>query len=548
MKHLRLRIPILITAILFSFLVASPAFAGTELLILLDASGNMAGPGAPGTGHTKFVELKSALNTMLQNLPADVAVGLRVMGGSPSADCFSSYLYYPPSQGFRSTIQDYLDSVSPSGTRALAQGVEDGLSDLTTETSGMDRILLVLTGGSDDCGRTYDTLISNMSYEQNPPKIVIFATDLSNDESQALGELASQSGGRLTALESTADFAATLFAYSQGFSNNLRVYLVDGIGNAVDGDIVVTNTSNSEIVAEMLDIADYSITVPPGTYEVTGRYLGQEMSSDVFTMQPGDSKTISLEFDVYQESFTLTLRDLDGLPFPARAVFLNSLNEPVLTTEVNSVHRVQLPPDTYTIEITYSDMVETIYGVRVGPESEPNLEYEMPVEMANLQVEVSNLMGTPLNAEVTIFDNQGSVINEAPFTSYLYATVPPGEYRVTAEFEGNQDEETVYIYPGDTLPVALEIDVQLGDIFVMLRTEAGNDIWGWVRLYDSDGNLLERYDTERIESPDWYFRDIPVGIYRIDAEAEDTIRTYDGVEVTADQETEITITFPDEVY
>jgi hypothetical protein len=548
MNTFRLRIPFLITAILISLVAASPAFASTEILILLDASGNMAGPGATGTGHTKFVELKTALNSMLQSLPADVYVGLSIMGGTPSADCFSSYLYYPPSQGFRSAIQDYLDSVHPAGSRALNQGIEDGLSDLNSETEGTDRILLVMTGGPDDCGRTYDSLQSNMSYEMNPPKIVIFATNLSDDESQALGELASQSGGRLTSLASTADFTSTLLSYSLGFLNNLRVYLVDGTGNAVGGDIVVTNTSTNQVVAETLDISEYSVTVPPGTYEVTGRYLGQEMSSNTFTLQPGDSKTISLEFNVYQEPFTLTLRDLDGLPFPARVVFLNSLNEPVLTTEVDSIHRVQLPPDTYTIEISYSDMVETIYGVRIGAGSDETMEYEMPVEMATLQVEVANMLGTPLNADVKIFDNQGSVINEAPFTSYLYATVPPGEYRVTAEFDGNQDEETVYIYPGDTLPVALEIDVQLGDIFVMLRTEAGNDIWGWVRLYDSNGNLLERYDTERIESPDWFFTDIPVGVYQIEAEAEGTVRTYGGVEVTAEQETEITITFPEDVY
>lgn len=548
MHRNHVRIPVLFALILTAWFVAVPALATTKLMILVDASGNMSSPGAPGSNHTKFVELKNGINTMLQNLPSDVEVGLRVMGGTPSADCYNSYLYYPPSVGFRSTIQDYLDAVHPSGSRALCQGIEDGLGDLAGEDQGTEKILLVLTGGPDDCGREFDSLIRNLSYERNSPNIIIFSTNLSSSETDTLGDLASETGGRLTVLQSTSDFSPALLAYTEGFSNNLRIYLLDGTGNAVDGDVVVTNTLTNDVVAEILDISEYSLTVPQGTYQVTGRFLGQEVRSDIFTMQPGDNKTVSLEFNVYREPFTLTLRDIYGMPFPARVVFKNSMNEPVFTTELDSVHRVQLPPDTYTIEITYSGMVETIFGVQVGPGLESSLDYELPIELATLQVEVANYMGTPLNAEVKIFDRDGGVVDEAPFTSYLYSRVPPGEYRVTAEFEGSQAEETVYIYPGETRQIGLEIDVELGDLYIMLRTESGNDVWGWVRIYDSAGNLLERFDRERIESPDWYFTDIPVGVYRIEAENEDTVRTYSGVEVRNDEETEITIAFPDEGY
>jgi hypothetical protein len=371
---------------------------------------------------------------------------------------------------------------------------------------------------------------------------------LSDDESDALGELAASTGGRLIELESTSDFGTALLEFAVGFANNLRINLSDSSGNAVAGDIVVTDMASSEILTEQLDISDYSLTVSPGTYEVTGRYLGEEVSSGSFTIEEGGSKTVSLEFSVYREPFILMLRDLFGQPFQARVTFLNSMNEPVLTTEMDSTHRVELPPDTYTIEVKFGDQTEEIYGVSIGPGSENELEYEVQVELATLQVEVSSYMGTPLNAKVQIFDSDGSLIDEAPNTSYLYSSVPPGEYRVTAEFENSQDEETVYIYPGETLQVGLEIDVDLGNIFVMLRTESGNDVWGWVRIYDSDGNLLERFDTERIETPDWYFTDIPIGIYRAEAEANDLVRVYDGIEVTSNEETEVTITFPDETY
>lgn len=541
------RIPYLVTLVLAVFLSANPAFAGTELMILVDASGSVAAPGTAGTGHTKYDEIKAGLNTMLQSIPTEIEVGLRVMGGSPTSDCFNTYLYYPPSQGFRSVIQDYLDSIHPAGSRALLQGIEDGLGDLAGD-EGETRILLVVTGGPDDCGRDFDDLIRILSYESHTPRIVILAANLSNDDSRELGELASETGGRLTNFQSTAEFNTALLAFSMGFDNNLQIHLLDSFGNAVDGDIIITNTSTNEIVAELLDIPDYSVTVPLGSYQVMGRYLGQEIISDVFQIQSGSTETISLEFTVYQEPFTLTLRDLYGMPFRARVTFENSMGDAVVSTELDSIHRVLLPPDIYTVIIKYGDQQMEIYGVRIGPGQEPTLDYEVPVELATLQVEVSNFLGTPLNAKVEIFDLDGALVEEAPFTSYLYSTMPPGEYRIVASFEGIQNEETVYIYPGETRQVGLEIDVELGDIFVMLRTESGNDVWGWVKIYDMNGNLLERFDRERIESPDWFFTNIPIGIYKIEAEADNMVRVYNGIEVRPDEETEVLVTFPDEVY
>jgi len=71
---------------------------------------------------------------------------------------------------------------------------------------------------------------------------------------------------------------------------------------------------------------------------------------------------------------------------------------------------------------------------------------------------------------------------------------------------------------------------------------------GWVKLYDSDGNLYERYDRETIEQPEWSFTDIPVGVYSLEGEVDGIVRTITGVEVRDNEETVVELTFPDETY
>ena len=139
-------------------------------------------------------------------------------------------------------------------------------------------------------------------------------------------------------------------------------------------------------------------------------------------------------------------------------------------------------------------------------------------------------------------------MDSAPSTSYLYSRLPPGTYRVVAKFQDIEVEESVYLNSGEQRQIGLEMNVAIGDIFVKLRTESDNDVWGWVKVYDNNGNLIERFSRERIESPDWSITDLPVGIYRIEAEAEGVVRIVSGVEVKENEETEVVITFPDEVY
>ncbi len=539
--------PLLISLLACALLmIAGAASAETQMMVLLDASGSMAAPGRAGTSNTRFDEVKTALNALLQNLPADVAVGLRVMGGSGAADCYTTYLYFPPATGIRSQFQDFVDTIHPAGTRALYQGVEDALGDTAGSARGAERIILVITGGGDECGRDFTTLAATYAWATDVPRVVIYGMNMSTSEKESIGEFAAETGGRLIDIGTTMDLAAALETFAQEFTNNLRIHLQDTSGNAVSGDVLVRDVRTDTVIEERLDTSDLAIDVEPGEYEVVGRYLGEEVRSDRFLIGEDGGKTVVLEFSVYREPFTLMLRDLYDQPLMARVTFVNTNGDAVYTTEVGAVHRVELPADSYTLQIRVGDFYQEISGVQVGPGLENTYEAELPIELGTLEVEVANVYGFPLNAAVSIYDSEGTLIDEAPSTSYLYSRLPPGQYRILAEYEDIQSEETVYLSPGEQMQVGLEIDIALGDIFIMLRTDSGNDVWGWVRVYDSMGNLLERFDRERIESPDWYLTDVPVGIYRIEAEADGIVRVISGVEVNENEETEVTVYFPDE--
>ena len=547
----RNRIPLLVLFPLFLLSIttisAGPGqSAQTQIMLLLDASGSMATPGETGTGATKFGELAPALTAMLNELPADIAVGLRIVGGSPSADCYSSTLYSPLSTGERGSIQDTVAGIHPAGTRALYYGIEQGITDFPNYTPG-DRILLVITDAADACNRNFAVLASTYKNTPNQPRIVIFGLDLTNADLNTLGEFVGEFGGRLTPLASTSELSDALVKFAREFTNNIRVHLQDPTGTGVKGDITIKSITNGKVVAETLDQADYSTNLPPDTYQVKARYLGQEVSSEQFTIRAGESKTISLTFPGHLEEFVINLKDTFGNPVKAKVTFINTAGDRIITTDLNNRHKVNLPPDTYTLEIKVGDHQETVYGVIVGPGQPPSRDIEIPIEMGVIEAEVTNSQGAPISALIKILDADGTIIDQTPNSSHLYSPVPPGQYEVTAEANGVKGSQTVYIYQGDQKQVGIELDIPTGSLHIKLRTESDGDAWGWVNLYDSAGNLVKKFAPEVAESPDWDFEDLPEGVYRIEAEVDTVVRTRSGVVIKSDVEAQVTITFPEAV-
>ena len=536
---------ILSIGILAGFLAfAYVAHAATEIQVVLDASSSMGELGAPGSGKTKFQEATDALTGMLQTLPPDMAIGLRLIGGSPTSDCFTSNLIFAPQTGQRSAFQDQLASVAPAGTRALYQAISDAAGDFPSDN--LDHIMLIITDAADACQTDSRTVTDTLQAQgTGAPRIVMFGIDLTTEDRTALGQFVGGLSGRLTEVASSADLGQALITFAQEFANNVQVHLQDSTGLGVKGDITITNITTGQVAADTVDLTDFTTNLPAGTYQVTAHYLGQEISSDQFTIAAGQSKSVSLTFTAEMTPFDVNLTDSYGTPLRARITFINSANVTVLTTDFGSSVHVDLPADTYTIEVRLGDRVEPTYGVVIGPGQPSSMDIQVPIELAALESEVSNKDGDPINGEITVTDKDGTVVDHAPFSSYLYSKLPPGTYEVDAKSNGVEGTQTITLGEGDQEQVAIELDIPLGELMVKLRTESGNDAWGFVRVYDSNGNLLKRFSRQDTESPDWTIQNLPVGTYRVEATVEDVIRTMSDVAITANQETDITITFPD---
>ncbi len=123
----------------------SPVDGGLEIVV--DASGSMAEPTSDGS--TRIAAARSALGTVIDALPADNRVGLRVFGSSivgqevPGA-CTDSQLLVPIGIGNRPALASAIERMAPFGETPIGYALQQAGADLGD--SGQRSILLVSDG------------------------------------------------------------------------------------------------------------------------------------------------------------------------------------------------------------------------------------------------------------------------------------------------------------------------------------------------------------------------------------------------------------------
>ncbi len=149
-----------VTALAFSLIglvvtagptTASPDEVGTDygrMLLLLDSSGSMAEPATDG-GTTKIAAAKDALGTVIDELPDDAYVGLRVYGAtvfskSEKGACRDSQLVVPPGTDNRDALRTALTSYKPYGETPIAYALQQAARDIGAE--GTRSVVLVSDG------------------------------------------------------------------------------------------------------------------------------------------------------------------------------------------------------------------------------------------------------------------------------------------------------------------------------------------------------------------------------------------------------------------
>jgi von Willebrand factor type A domain len=139
---------------------AGPALAQDEVvdedpqasvLLLMDASGSMAGPA--GAGATKIDAAKQAIRDLIDVLPADARIGLRVFGGRfPNDDkrrgCTDTRLIFPVAEVDPEQMKARVDEYAPRGFTPIALSLRRAARDLPAEGR---RTIVLVSDGQDTC-------------------------------------------------------------------------------------------------------------------------------------------------------------------------------------------------------------------------------------------------------------------------------------------------------------------------------------------------------------------------------------------------------------
>ncbi|GGO73574.1 vWA domain-containing protein [Nocardioides deserti] len=116
-----------------------------QLLLMLDASGSMKEPDPSGT--TKMVAAKRALTSVVDTLPDDATVGLRVYGDRNDS-CRDSRLVAPLTTLDRGALRTAIDQTTPTGETPIAHSLRQAVKDLGPEGR---RTIVLVSDGEETC-------------------------------------------------------------------------------------------------------------------------------------------------------------------------------------------------------------------------------------------------------------------------------------------------------------------------------------------------------------------------------------------------------------
>lgn len=124
--------------------------AQPELNIVIDSSGSMRD--LIGS-KTKMQIAKDAVISLLDSLPEDARIGLRVYGTRGTEDiknCSDSILLVPISISNKNEIRDEISKLAPTGWTPIEYALRQAYNDFTSKNA--ERIIVIVSDGEESCG------------------------------------------------------------------------------------------------------------------------------------------------------------------------------------------------------------------------------------------------------------------------------------------------------------------------------------------------------------------------------------------------------------
>lgn len=123
---------------------------GGAVVLVLDGSGSM--KEASGDGRSRMEAAQDGLGKVVEALPDDAKVGLRVYGSTISdgaGSCEDSTLLVPVAQVDKPALTAGIEKLTPLGNTPIAYALEQGVKDLPNEGP---RSIVLVSDGEENCG------------------------------------------------------------------------------------------------------------------------------------------------------------------------------------------------------------------------------------------------------------------------------------------------------------------------------------------------------------------------------------------------------------
>jgi hypothetical protein len=262
-----------------SLRVVSDAQAAAEpvrknLEIILDLSGSMK---LRLGSSTRIDTARRVLRAVLEKIPGDVRVGLRVYGrryGSRQPEtCTDSELVVPVTAPDRKRIVDFVNGANPRGETPLVYSLLQTIGDLKPTGGGT---VILITDGEESCGGSFTEASQRLKASGLDVSLSIVGFTLAGRQAQKqLADVASVTGG----LYYSAADAATLAQALTSAAVSTFPY------------VIYTSAGRALVSGEAGDAGN---ELAPGDYRVVVRAAEQEVAIEKVTVTPGGSVVLRI--------------------------------------------------------------------------------------------------------------------------------------------------------------------------------------------------------------------------------------------------------------
>lgn len=168
-----------------------------NVLIILDASGSM---NNSIHGEKMMSIAQRELNKLINTLPENVNIGLRIYGGKDGEEngkCAKTKLYHPISSGNRTEIKSTIDNVIPGGWTPIAESLKQATQDFADYSNeGNTNFIYLISDGVETCDGDSIKEVQNLRASNIEPVVNVIGFNVDVNGQEELKSIAEQGQGK----------------------------------------------------------------------------------------------------------------------------------------------------------------------------------------------------------------------------------------------------------------------------------------------------------------------------------------------------------------